>query len=312
MAIAALWILGSHCYYLGLWNDLSWFKPLLAYGWAGVDVFLFLSGIGIGFSLSKRPSAANFFSKRFNRIFPTFFIAIAIEHLIYNTDVVSFWLDVSTISYWLPLIGIHSKSTFWYVSAIFVFYFIAYFYYKYCFVKNPLLFTIVISILGISISQLAPSIHLFTTRIPIFFIGMYFSLYLKKEIKTISFILLSVLCYITLVFCAWKYGGAVLSEKYLPFYAFIFITPGFVFLLSNVFSMLDKTRYGVIVDKGVDWIGKLSLELYLIHWILLCAINAFDYHMPWGIFVLLSLFLSYILHRLVNILIRGQRILQRY
>lgn len=54
--------------------------------------------------------------------------------------------------------------------------------------------------------------------------------------------------------------------------------------------MLDKTRYGVIVDKGVDWIGKLSLELYLIHWILLCAINAFDYHMPWGIFVLLSLF----------------------
>lgn len=82
MAIAALWILGSHCYYLGLWNDLSWFKPLLAYGWAGVDVFLFLSGIGIGFSLSKRPSATNFFSKRFNRIFPTFFIAIAIEHLI--------------------------------------------------------------------------------------------------------------------------------------------------------------------------------------------------------------------------------------
>ena len=210
------------------------------------------------------------------------------------------------------MIGIHSKSTFWYVSAIFVFYFIAYFYYKYCFVRNPLLFTIVISILGISLSLPLPSIHLFTTRIPIFFIGIYFSLYLKKEIKATFFILLSVLGYITLVFCAWRYGGAVLSEKYLPFYAFIFITPGLVFLLSNVFSMLDRTRYGVIVGKGVDWIGKLSLELYLIHWILLCAINVFDYHMSWGIFVLLSLFLSYILHCIVNIFVRGQRILQKY
>ena len=295
-----MWILGSHCYYLGQWNGLAWFKPLLAYGWAGVDIFLFLSGIGIGSSLSKKPSTTKFFSKRFNRIFPTFFIAVAIEHLIYNTDVVSFWLDVSTISYWLPLIGIHSKITFWYVSAIFVFYFIAYFYYKHCFIKNPLIFTVVISILGIVLSQFAPSIHLFTARIPIFFIGMYFSLYLKKDIKISPFILLSILCYFLLIFLAWKYGGAVLMAKGLPFYVFILITPGFIFLLASIFSILDKTRYGKIIDKGIDWMGKLSLELYFIHWILLCAINTFDYHLSWGIFVLLSLFISYILGTVVK------------
>lgn len=56
MLFSALWILCSHS--VGTigeeqWNFLLKFKPIIAFGWGGVDIFLFLSGLGIGLSLTK-------------------------------------------------------------------------------------------------------------------------------------------------------------------------------------------------------------------------------------------------------------------
>lgn len=247
MAFAAFWILCSHS--IGAvggrqWEYLNYFRPFIAFGWGGVDIFLFLSGLGIALSLNKRPSLSQFLSKRFNRIYPAFFIAVTIEHIIYNTTVQSFWLDVSTLSYWSPLLGIQEKNTFWYVSAIFAFYLISYPYYKYCFSKWPLLSTIIISVLGLLLYQIFPPLKLFLGRIPIFFIGMYSSLFLEKEFKTIKFVLLSIFCYCLMSLIAWLYGGRILSDTGIHFIFFIFITPGLIILLSKILSYLNNIKIG--------------------------------------------------------------------
>ena len=57
MLFSALWILCSHSVSTvgeEQWNFLLKFKPIIAFGWGGVDIFLFLSGLGIGLSLTKK------------------------------------------------------------------------------------------------------------------------------------------------------------------------------------------------------------------------------------------------------------------
>ena len=303
MAFAAFWILCSHS--IGAvggrqWEYLNYFRPFIAFGWGGVDIFLFLSGLGIALSLNKRPSLSQFLSKRFNRIYPAFFIAVTIEHIIYNTTVQSFWLDVSTLSYWSPLLGIQEKNTFWYVSAIFAFYLISYPYYKYCFSKWPLLSTIIISVLGLLLYQIFPPLKLFLGRIPIFFIGMYSSLFLEKEFKTIKFVLLSIFCYCLMSLIAWLYGGRILSDTGIHFIFFIFITPGLIILLSKILFYLNNIKIGGGIVKLCNYLGTFSLEIYLTHWIILCTINTFSWNVPWGIFIVLSFISAYIIKSISN------------
>ena len=42
------------------------------YGYAGVEIFMFVSGFGLYFSLDKNPSLLIFYRRRLLRIFPTF------------------------------------------------------------------------------------------------------------------------------------------------------------------------------------------------------------------------------------------------
>lgn len=191
MGFAAFWIMCSHS--IGIVGDTLWpyliqFKPLMSFGWGGVDIFLFISGLGIGLSLKKNPSKAQFFSKRFNRIF----------------------------------------------------------------------------------------IH--------------------KHFKTRTFVILSVLVYFVICYVAYKYGHRTLSDYGLHFLAFIFITPGLIFMLTQCFTLLNRIKYVKIVVKSIGVVGKVSLEFYLIHWVLLCVIDAYDWTMPWGLFILFSLLLAYIVH----------------
>lgn len=90
-------------------------------GAMGVDIFLFLSGLGLFYSFRKNPDTKIFYKKRILRIIPTYLIICTpfyvVQYLIGNTvDIKGFLLHLSLISYWID------GSCDWYIAAIIVLY----------------------------------------------------------------------------------------------------------------------------------------------------------------------------------------------
>ena len=63
------------------------FYGLRRMGNVGVDMFLFLSGIGLWFSWTKNPSAKHFFIRRYLRIYPTWLIIASSIFLVSMVEV---------------------------------------------------------------------------------------------------------------------------------------------------------------------------------------------------------------------------------
>lgn len=126
MAIATLWIMVGHClsFCSDQWTFLNYFRPVLAYGYGGVEIFLFLSGIGIALSLSKSPTFTNFIFRRVSRILPAYWIILTFFYLLINGSFRDYFGEFLTLSYWYPLMTGSTERgnvTFWYVAA-FAFY----------------------------------------------------------------------------------------------------------------------------------------------------------------------------------------------
>ena len=102
------------------------FFGLRRMGNVGVDMFLFLSGIGLWFSWMKNPSAKHFFIRRYLRIYPTWLI-IACLFYIPSFQGGSTWN-------WINLFGeitinwgfwLHDELNFWYIPATMMLYLFA-------------------------------------------------------------------------------------------------------------------------------------------------------------------------------------------
>lgn len=85
-------------------------------GSTGVDVFLFLSGFGIYYSLSKKPTIIAFYAKRLRRVAFPYLIVGGIfwtikDLIIENQSIIEFVYDYSLLSFW----GEGTRA-FWYIS----------------------------------------------------------------------------------------------------------------------------------------------------------------------------------------------------
>ena len=87
-----------------------------------VDMFLFLSGIGLWYSWVKNPSVSHFYKRRLLRIFPTWLVISSIYYLqrfnFETGDYLDLFLDITVNwGFWL-----NDELTFWYVPAIMMLY----------------------------------------------------------------------------------------------------------------------------------------------------------------------------------------------
>ena len=118
MGIACLWVVFHH----NIFDWPSFLEPirkLATYGNAGVDIFLFLSGISLYFAYSKKPQLGSFYKRRAIRLLIPY-ILLAVPYWIWKDIGLQkgpFLLDVTMLSF--PLDGI---ITTWYVGAILLFY----------------------------------------------------------------------------------------------------------------------------------------------------------------------------------------------
>lgn len=181
MGIAILMVL---LYHLCCWPQ--WNNPLRIFGhwFFGVDLFLFLSGLGLCFSYEKY-KIKYFYYRRFIRIIPLYWFC-TIGIYLYSTFLLNneytlkqILYSLSTLSFWINT----GKEPNWYVSSLIFFY-----------LTFPILFTIVkkapnisfllVFIFGLLIlkyTEIKWYHDCFISRLPIFMFGIIFYHTIKKK-----------------------------------------------------------------------------------------------------------------------------------
>lgn len=249
---------------------LNTFKSL---GYSGVDIFFFVSGYGLYYSFMRDNNLQSFYKKRIYRIIPTYWILILIFHLLQkNYSITNLLLHFSTIGFWIPIFP-HSYFD-WYVPSLLAFYFIFPFYMKY-FEKKKEKALVQAILIGFSLTLILillqkGSIILFTSRIPIFFIGTFFG-YLsqkktfnKKNMKhsIVALIYLAIIFIVVQILLLKSFDDLFLWRSSLYWTPVIFIIPGLCIAISKGFDLLKDNN---IIRIFFSFMGGISFELYLIH-----------------------------------------------
>lgn len=247
------------------------FFGLRRMGNIGVDMFLFLSGVGLWFSWVKQPSYRHFYLRRLIRIYPAWLIIASLYYIprIHVHDVPSFINLIGEITinwnFWR-----YDELTFWYIPAIMALYLFAPPYMS-LISKHPIYRWLpVVMIMWCVLVQWVTPIHgavghleIFWSRVPIFFIGINMGELVrqKRTIEGQGIWLLWIMFLMTFASCFFleqvRHGQFPLFVErmlYIP------LTITFILLCNRVLRRLPAWANGALA-----WVGGLSLECYLIH-----------------------------------------------
>ena len=257
-----LWIVLFHLErVVGLPIYLPIITPFIQRGNCAVDIFMFLSGFCLCLSLKREYNIIKFYSKRFKRVVISYLL-VAIPFFIwksfqeYSTSrLVHFFFDLSGLSFWFR--GCQNA---WFVHAIIAFYLITPLLFKLVKkdIRNAFFCLCLLYVLNF-IAYYSVSFYQYSSvalmRLPIFFIGLLLAYYVPHfdfRNKRAFLVLFLMLGFIFLMYfpsrgfyCWFLYGAMVIPILWLISFAFN--------RLSRIFIPLFST------------IGKISLELYLCH-----------------------------------------------
>ncbi len=269
MGVAILWIFLLHSGPCGI----PFYDLIISFGWMGVDIFFFLSALGLSYSLKKCQSKLEFYKRRVVRIIPTWWLVLFIMHMLgiivttimpelpfyYPRGYIQILLWYTGIGYWIngllenPLCCYYE----WYIPTLLLFYLITPFLYKR---KTAMLFLLLIMSVIISFIfsyfEFLYSLHLSYQRIPVFILGFIVYRVISGEIKWGKwcgfFLLLMSLLGLLLVLLSIWFNGIYI--KYVPFF---FMLP----ILIILGQIIKVTKTNLLFS----FLGLISLEIYLLH-----------------------------------------------
>lgn len=234
---------------------------LFCFGNIGVDIFLFLSGIGLYYSLSKnnlnsKEDYMSFYKRRIYRIYIPYLMVFIPSCLIFmllgEYSVCDSFFCLSTLEYWL----FHRGA--WFVSLIVLLYLVAPFLYRALIGKHKWIIALGIIIALMILSNIPVKDQSSTSvpyniqnafsRTPSFIVGLTIGPSCKegKQLtvtKMAIFIFVSIISSIILGF--WK--------------CLCLIVP----ILLYILTPLIRWSKGSWIDKSLHFLGKISLESYL-------------------------------------------------
>ncbi len=274
----------------------------------GVDMFLFLSGVGLWFSWVKQPSTRHFYHRRLLRILPAWLIISSLYYIPrFNPQTGSVIDLIGNITvnwnFWL-----HDELTFWYISAIMMLYLWAPPYMR-LITKHPVYrWSVVLMVLWcIMVQWIAPvhqtvgHIEIFWSRVPIFFLGINLGEAVHREVRIDGAAVWLVLITFVACFASCIYLEQVSHGRFPLFVErmiYIPLTLATVLLLNRVFRRMPQR-----VNRFCAFFGGLSLEAYLIHnhfvmaWI---APYRLGYWPTALLTIALTIPLAWLLHQLVK------------
>ena len=254
MGWAIVWIMMLHFTF----NQIKPLGFIAQYGFAGVEIFMMVSGLGLYFALDKNKDLRNYYKRRLIRIFPTYyFIGFFASLFLFHDTLFPYLFRYSTIGFWIG-----GPSWEWYVPSIVALYIIAPFI-KEIIDKGQTAAILIICIFIIAISYYivsndiveAKEPHFFLLyRIPAFILGMICAYWIKNSTSTKYFYILLLIglpCFVIL----FPRHHQIYNYKYL---SLSFLLPAFTICFINLSKFLKP------LNPILACIGKASLEIYLI------------------------------------------------
>jgi len=253
MGCSIIWVMMLHFTF----NQIHPLGFIAQYGYAGVDIFMMVSGFGLYFSLEKDHHIEKFYKKRLLRIFPTYYIiGVLGSSLLFHDTIFEYLFRYSTIGFWTN--NIYSD---WYIPSLVFLYilspFIKLFFDKRYFI---ILTVFVIGILGLAYwvadkENLLDRMHFFFLyRIPAFIFGMLCAYWLQNGISK-KFYLYILMAGIPVFIYLFPQHHQFYNFKYLSVF---FLLP----LFTIIFIVVQK--YIRFINPIFHSVGKASLEIYLI------------------------------------------------
>ena len=268
--LSALWIVLFHGMALGkvhFGESGKLIAEVLSMGNIGVDIFVLLSGIGLYFSLSKKPRLGSFYLRRLLRIYLPYLL-LAVPYIFYMCLIAShqvglFFKAALAVNYWT---GEDDPIVFWYVPSIIAFYLISPLIYRFIHYKEhfALLRTALLALVTVGLTyavyRLFPvawdNFDKILPRLTVFIIGMYMGR-LVKEKRRFSPLFL-IVCMVVIGLGVPLYGGSTLHGFYYRYYGSL-TGIALTFVMAQAFVTLSKLK----LDKLMAFFGGFSLEIYI-------------------------------------------------
>ena len=267
MGLAMIFIVLFHVP-LSRWNP---FFGLHRMGNIGVDMFLFLSGVGLWFSWVRHPDWKRFLQRRYLRVYPAWFIVACLYYIprFRGGDLMA-WIDLFgdiTINwdFWL-----HDELTFWYVPAIMMLYLFAPAYMR-LISKHGIYrwLPVVMMIWCVAIQWVTPihetlgHIEIFWSRMPVFFIGISMGEAVRRKV-----ILDRASIRLAILVLALGLGTCIYMEQmkhgkfplFIERMVYIPITVTGILLLGTLLRHTPER-----IKQALRFVGLISLEFYLVH-----------------------------------------------
>lgn len=267
MGLAMIWVMLFHAYQFHFHNPLLELMKVI--GFFGVDIFILLSGMGLGKSLLEKEQEPlrTFYTRRFQRILPTYWLIVGpyslLLLLVGRIPLSTVCWNLSALHYWFRI----PDSFNWYVPALLAFYLLAPFYVR-LFARCPYkrLLTAATLPLSYGLYRLCIPLDLlhlqdFIFRIPSFALGVLLGWFLVTRRPCTR----SDSAYVSaLALAGLGLGGLLLARK-------LYIHPCYIFNLLILLvcmalaALLSLCKDGCALCRVLAAIGQRSFEIYLIN-----------------------------------------------
>lgn len=250
----------------------QWFKLFHDMLNCGVDLFLFLSGLGACHSIRSR-GGAGYLRQRAARLLPGLYlflipwcIVMAGMGLMSGRELLG---SVTLVGWWLG----QTLQLNWYFSAVWLFFLLAIpCYALFSRTSHPVLLWLGLAAISVMLGILCPLNYLMVAvaRLPIFFTGMLFGTLEQREFsheKLLRGILyLLMLPGIFLVIAAYRGLGWIYGYSLgLWWYPYALIIPGAAVLISDLAAVCRKNRVLALLMRPIQWCGESSAEVLMFH-----------------------------------------------
>lgn len=269
MCIAILWVMLFH-FSVKIPGPLSY---LQLSGYSGVDMFLFASGIGCYLSYTRDRNVGGFIKRRAKKMLPITTVAMIVWSIYLCVKRgADFSAVVGNLFYVRGFTG-QTEGFNWYIEAIWVFYLLVpYFAAVADKTKNNISCAAICAVLILFSTAFwnVTGMIIAASRLPVFFIGMYFAKRSKENDKPLSkksILTLAVASAAALaaVIIFYIYFYDLLTPYGLSNYPLMVLAPAICIVISYISKFIEKFPLGKTVLKAFNFVGGHTLELYIVH-----------------------------------------------
>lgn len=270
MGFAIFWIF---FYHTGV--NIPGLNALFSIGWIGVEIFFLVSGFGLCASLAKNPDILQFYKRRLIRILPTWWLILAIMHVLGLYMGMRCPHTVWESVQWYTGLGWWNGglSFEWYMPTLIAFYLIAPLVNKLS--NKGLIAGILIFVLtGILLHEFKILEHVYMSyqRIPVFLMGfLMYRKYKEGGIKNnYASIITSIVIGLAIFGYAYKFKDVdiILSLEMRRYALLLFLVPMLYAITSLIAPPARSTKLKAIskyVQSFFACLGVISMEIYLLH-----------------------------------------------